>query len=59
MGAQCTGCGSSNNKHKGMKQYANVPDDINHYSPEVNPNLPNLKFDGTLSNIKIYNYPKV
>lgn len=38
---------------------ATYPEDIIQYSPENHPNLPMMKFEGLLYNIKVTRCPKV
>lgn len=60
MGAECAGCHShSNRRAKQGMDIETYPDDIVDYSPNSRPNLPALKFDAMLSNIKVVNSPKV
>ena len=60
MGANCTGCGSAIRKRsKQGTDIEAIPDDITDYTPTHKPNLPHLKFDAMLSNIKVINAPKV
>lgn len=60
MGANCAGCVTHSHKRsKQGEEIEAIPEDINDYSPTTRPNLPHLKFDAMLSNIKVINAPKV
>lgn len=60
MGAECTPCISNRKDIKRINtEHSNFPEDLHAYESQSKHNLPKIKFNGLLYNIRIINWARV